>query len=62
MQAARPVTAAYAGDVTDARIAQLLGDDPPTRRPTSGQVIFSVLGLIAAIWLVMCIGQAALAG
>jgi Zn-dependent protease with chaperone function len=46
---------------TDARVAQLLGEDPPTRRPTSAHVIFSALGLIAAMWLAMCLGQATLA-
>jgi Zn-dependent protease with chaperone function len=44
-----------------ARVAQLLGDELPARRPAPALVILSVAGLIAAVWLTMCLGQAALA-
>jgi Zn-dependent protease with chaperone function len=59
-QAGTAAAAPAYGGVTDARIAQLLGDDLPARRPSPGLVIVSVLGLIAAVWLAMCLGQAAL--
>ncbi len=55
-----PVGVAAYGGVTDVRVAQLLGDDLPARRPAPALVILSVLGLIAAVWLAMCLGQAAL--
>jgi Zn-dependent protease with chaperone function len=56
------VSAATAyGAATDARIAQLAGDELPVRRPSRGQMIYSVLGFIGAVWLMMCLGQAALA-
>jgi len=48
-------------DAADARIAQLLGENLPLPRPTRAQVVFSLLGLVAAVWLAMCLGQAALA-
>jgi Zn-dependent protease with chaperone function len=62
LTAAGPNTALTTGfdGATNARIAQLLGDDPPARRPTPAHMIFSALGLLAAIWLAMCLGQAAL--
>ena len=60
-EAGAPAGAATYGGVTDARVAQLLGDELPARRPSPALVILSVLGLIAAVWLAMCLGQAALA-
>ena len=59
-EAGTPAGAATYGGVTDARVAQLLGDELPARRPAPAVVILSVLGLIAAVWLAMCLGQAAL--
>ena len=32
------------------------------RRPSAAVVILSAAGLIAAVWLAMCLGQAGLAG
>jgi len=60
LETGAPVGAAAYGGVTDARIAQLLGDELPARRPAPALVILSVLGLIAAVWLAMCLGQSAL--
>jgi len=56
-----PAAAAAHGGATGARVAQLLGDDLPARRPSAAVVIGSGAGLIAAVWLAMCLGQAALA-
>jgi Zn-dependent protease with chaperone function len=52
--------AAYGGG-SEARVAQLLGDDLPARRPSAAVVILSAAGLVAAVWLAMCVGQAGLA-
>jgi Zn-dependent protease with chaperone function len=53
-----PAAAAAAyGGVTAIRVAQLLGDKVPARRPSPAVVILTVLGLIAAVWLAMCLGQ-----
>jgi hypothetical protein len=60
-QAAVPDGAAAYGGVTDIRVAQLLGDELPARRPAAALVILSVLGLIGAVWLAMCLAQSALA-
>jgi hypothetical protein len=60
-EAGVPAGAATYGGVTDARVAQLPGDQLPARRPSPALVILSALGLIAAVWLAMCLGQAALA-
>jgi hypothetical protein len=49
------------GGATDARIAHLLGEDVPIRRPPASLVLLSLFGAIAAVWLVMCLGQAILA-
>lgn len=45
----------------DARIAQLLGDDPPRRPLSPWHWLLSLAGLIAAVSLMMCLGQAAVA-
>ncbi|MDA8320736.1 MAG: M56 family metallopeptidase [Actinomycetota bacterium] len=55
-----PAGAAAYGGATGARVAQLLGDELPARRPAAALVIISAAGLIAAVWLAMCVGQAAL--
>ncbi len=57
-----PAAAAAHGGGTDARVAQILGDDLPARRPSAAVVILSAAGLISAVWLAMCLGQAGLAG
>ncbi|MDQ2884396.1 MAG: M56 family metallopeptidase, partial [Actinomycetota bacterium] len=45
----------------DARIAQLLGDDPPRRPLSPWHWLLSLAGLITAVSLMMCLGQAAAA-
>jgi Zn-dependent protease with chaperone function len=40
-----------------ARVAQLLGDQPPTRRPPLAACALSLLGLVVAVSLAMCVGQ-----
>lgn len=56
-----PVAVPAMGGATEARIANLLGDDLPVRRPPLSLVALSLLGAIVAVWLVMCLGQGALA-
>lgn len=56
-----PVSVPAMGGATDARIAHLLGEDVPIRRPPASLVLLSLFGAIAAVWLVMCLGQAILA-
>jgi Zn-dependent protease with chaperone function len=56
-----PAGAAAHGGVTALRVAQLTGEDLPARRPSAAVVISTVLGLIAAVWLAMCLGQAIVA-
>jgi BlaR1 peptidase M56 len=46
---------------TETRIAHLLGEDLPVRRPPVALVVLSLLGAIGAVWIVMCLGQGALA-
>jgi beta-lactamase regulating signal transducer with metallopeptidase domain len=60
--AAQPPAAvpAMAG-ATETRIAHLLGEDLPIRRPPTTLIVLSLLGSIGAVWLVMCLGQGALA-
>jgi hypothetical protein len=43
---------------TDARIAQLTGDHVLKPRPSTRRVLWSFLGLTAAVGLTMCLGQA----
>jgi Zn-dependent protease with chaperone function len=56
-----PIAAPAMGGATEARIAHLLGEDLPARRPPAGLVALSLLGAIGAVWLVMCLGQGLLA-
>jgi Zn-dependent protease with chaperone function len=56
-----PVAVPAMAGATEARIAHLLGDDLPIRRPPRSLVVLSLLGAIGAVWLVMCLGQGALA-
>jgi hypothetical protein len=56
-----PVAAPAMAGATETRIAHLLGDDLPVRRPPANLVLLSLLGAIGAVWLVMCLGQPALA-
>ena len=49
------VPAFFAG-VAEARVAQLLGDRVPPRRPTIAVVAGSLAGLILAVYAVMCSG------
>jgi len=56
-----PAAVAGYGGVTAARVAQLLGDELPAQRPAPALVFLSFAGLITAVWLTMCLGQAALA-
>jgi hypothetical protein len=49
------------GGATQARVAHLLGEDLPIRRPPPSLVALSLLGAIGAVWLVMCLGQGLLA-
>jgi Zn-dependent protease with chaperone function len=45
---------------TETRIAHLLGEDLPVRRPPTTLVVLSLLGATGAVWMVMCLGQGAL--
>ena len=49
------------GGATETRIAHLLGDNLPVRRPPRSLVVLLLLGAIGAVWLVICFGQGALA-
>jgi Zn-dependent protease with chaperone function len=49
-------TASFDG-AAEARVAPLLGDDLPPRRIGAGVVVTSLVGLVVAITLMMCIGQ-----
>ncbi|MDT5057742.1 MAG: hypothetical protein QOF66_6108 [Mycobacterium sp.] len=54
------LTAALGG-ATETRIAHLLGDNLRVGRPPRSLVVLSLLGAVGAVWLVMCLGQGALA-
>ena len=56
-----PVAVPAMAGATETRIAHLLGEDLPIRRPPASLVALSALGAIAAVWLVMCLGQGGLA-
>jgi len=55
-----PVAVPAMAGATEARIAHLLGEDLPVRRPPARLVVLSLLGAIGALWIVMCLGQGAL--
>jgi hypothetical protein len=38
-------------------VTQLLGDQPPPRRPPLAACLLSLVGLILAVSLAMCVGQ-----
>jgi Zn-dependent protease with chaperone function len=58
---ATPATPATVGARFDgagpARVTQLLGDEPPRRHPPLAACLLSLLGLILAVSLAMCVGQ-----
>lgn len=56
-----PVMAAAFDGATDARIAQLSGEQIPSRRPSLPSLALSFVGVVAAISLFMCTGQTVLA-
>ena len=56
-----PAAVPAMGGATQSRIAYLLGEDLPIRRPPRSLVVLSLLGAIGAVWLVMCLGQGAFA-
>jgi Zn-dependent protease with chaperone function len=56
-----PVAVPAMAGATETRIAHLLGEDLPAKRPPANLVLLSLLGAITAVWLVMCLGQGALA-
>ena len=56
-----PVAVPAMGGATETRIAHLLGEDLPQRRPPRSLVVLSLLGAVGAVWLVMCLGQGVLA-
>lgn len=56
-----PVAVPAMAGATETRLAHLLGEDLPVRRPPAGLVVLSLLGAIGAVWIVMCLGQGALA-
>ncbi|MEV5570014.1 M48 family metalloprotease [Spirillospora sp. NPDC052269] len=45
---------------TQARVAHLLGDEPPARRPSLRRFVASLLGLIGMVGLAMCLAQSLL--
>jgi hypothetical protein len=54
----RTVTTVTAFDgAAQARVAQLLGDELPVRRPSLARVAASLLGLVLTVSLAMCLGQ-----
>jgi hypothetical protein len=56
------VTVTAFDGATQARVAQLLGDEVPVRRPSLASVVASLLGLVLTVNLAMCLGQAVFAG
>jgi Zn-dependent protease with chaperone function len=54
---ATPMVAARFDGAGRARVSQLLGDQPPRRRPPLAACLLSLLGLILAVSLAMCVGQ-----
>jgi Zn-dependent protease with chaperone function len=54
---ATPAVGARFDGAGPARVTQLLGDQPPPRRPPLAACLLSLLGLIVAVSLAMCVGQ-----
>jgi Zn-dependent protease with chaperone function len=54
---ATPALGARFDGAGPARVTQLLGDQPPPRRPPLAACLLSLLGLIVAVSLAMCVGQ-----
>jgi Zn-dependent protease with chaperone function len=54
---ATPMVGARFDGAGPARVIQLLGDQPPRRRPPLAACLLSLLGLILAVSLAMCVGQ-----
>jgi Zn-dependent protease with chaperone function len=54
---AAPAVGARFDGAGSARVSQLLGDDPPRRHPPLAACLLSLLGLILAVSLAMCVGQ-----
>jgi beta-lactamase regulating signal transducer with metallopeptidase domain len=54
---AAPMVGARFGGAGAARVTQLLGDPLPPRRPPLAACLLSLLGLILAVSLAMCVGQ-----
>jgi Zn-dependent protease with chaperone function len=54
---AAPVVGARFDGAGPARVSQLLGDQPPRRPPPLAACLLSLLGLILAVSLAMCVGQ-----
>ena len=54
---APPVVGARFDGAGPARVSQLLGDPLPRRRPPLAACLLSLLGLILAVSLAMCVGQ-----
>ncbi|MEW1846340.1 hypothetical protein AB0392_51010 [Nonomuraea angiospora] len=52
-----PAGVAAFDDAAAARVAQLVGDAPPSHRISLGLVGLSLAGLAAATSLMMCVGQ-----
>jgi Zn-dependent protease with chaperone function len=55
--AAAPAAGAGFDGAGPARVSQLLGDPPPRRPPPLAACLLSLLGLILAVSLAMCVGQ-----
>jgi Zn-dependent protease with chaperone function len=54
---ATPTVGARFDGAGAARVSQLLGDQPPRRRPPLAACLLSLLGLVLAVSLAMCVGQ-----
>jgi len=54
---AAPIVGARFDGAGPARVTQLLGDQPPRRHPPLAACLLSLLGLILAVSLAMCVGQ-----
>jgi len=54
---AAPAVGARFDGAGPARVTQLLGDQPPRRHPPLAACLLSLLGLVLAVSLAMCVGQ-----